>query len=66
MRQAQRREAELEATNAELTESIAAKQRKIEALESSAMHMGDSSQVTDLEMHRYVILWGKESLGMWK
>jgi len=52
MRQAQRREADLEAITAELTESIAAKQRRIESLEASALHSGDSSQVNDLEMHR--------------
>lgn len=52
MRQAQRREQELEATTAELTESMAAKQREIETLKASFHQMGDSSHSTDLEMHR--------------
>lgn len=54
MRQAQRREQELEGTNAELSESIAAKQREVETLKASFQQMGDSSHSTDLEMHRSV------------
>ncbi|KAM3569354.1 hypothetical protein VYU27_008552, partial [Nannochloropsis oceanica] len=51
-RQTQRREAELEGTIAELTASLAAKQRELETLKASFHSLGDNSQTTDLELHR--------------
>jgi hypothetical protein len=56
MRQAQRREAELEGVNAELTESMAAKQREADQLKAALalQGAGGGSQAADLEIHRWV------------
>ncbi|EWM21254.1 hypothetical protein Naga_100908g2 [Nannochloropsis gaditana] len=52
MRQAQRREAELESTTADLTASLAAKQREIETLKASFHALGDSREIVDMESQR--------------